>query len=361
MAKTRPKKKETLQTLYRDPANPGSLGGVRRFARANRLSLKEAQNALERDVAYTLHKPVRRRFPTSRVQVMGMDHQWVADLVDMQKLASKNRGIKYLLTIVDALSKYAWVEPLKDKSGPMMLKAFTHVLQRSFPRQPYRLQTDKGKEFYNAPLRKFFQEKGIHHFSTSGDAKAGLVERFNRTLKGRMYRYFTAANTLRYVDVLPELVAGYNASPHRSIGMSPEEVTSSNEAQVWKRLYATPRRNKVNTRPKTTLKVGDRVRLSQQTRPFKKGYLPAWTEEVFEVYRVVDGQPITYKVKELDGTRIEGTFYAQELQRVHVDDDTVWRIEKVLKRRGDRLYVQWKGWPSKYNSWIRRQDVAPTA
>ena len=357
MAKTRPKKKETLQALYRDPSNPGSLGGVRRFARANRLSLKAVRNALEQDVAYTLHKPVRRRFPTSRVQVMGMDHQWVADLVDMQKLASKNRGTKYLLTIVDALSKYAWVEPLKAKSGPKMLKAFQDVLQRSSPRQPYRLQTDKGTEFYNARLRKFFQEKGIHHFSTSGDAKAGLVERFNRTLKGRMYRYFTAANTLRYIDVLPQLVAGYNASPHRSIGMAPDQVTSSNEAKVWKRLYAP--KTKGNPRSqKKRFKVGDRVRLSQRTRPFKKGYLPAWTEEVFEVDRVVDGQPITYKVKELDGTRIEGTFYAQELQRVHVDDDTVWRIEKVLKRRGDRLYVQWKGWPSKYNSWIRRQDLA---
>ena len=352
------KKQELLQALYRDPANPGSLGGVRRFARANQQSLKDVQKALERDVAYTLHKQVRRQFPTLRVHVMGMDHQWVADLVDMQKLASKNRGTKYLLTIVDALSKYAWVEPLKDKTGANLLKAFTSVLKQSFPRRPRRLQTDKGKEFYNAPLRKFFQEKRIHHFSTSGDAKAGLVERFNRTLKGRMYRYFTAANTLRYIDVLPELVAGYNASPHRSIGMAPDQVTSTNEAKVWKRLYGSSSKTKP---PQAQFKVGDRVRLSQLRRPFKKGYLPGWTEEVFEVSRVVHGQPITYKVKELDGTAIEGTFYAQELQRVHVDDQTVWRIEKVLKRRGDRLYVQWKGWPSKYNSWIRRQDLTPPA
>ena len=108
-----------------------------------------------------------------------------------------------------------------------------------------------------------------------------------------------------------------------------------------------------------TFRVGDRVRISHARRPFKKGYLPQWTEEVFEVTRVFQDSigPTTYKLKELDGTLITGTFYQEELQKVHVDDDTVWRIEKVLKRRGNRLYVQWKGWPKKYNSWFHRDQV----
>ena len=346
-------KQHAIQTLYRDPTQPGSLGGVHRFARAHRKAWKDAKRALEGDLAYTLHKPVRRRFPTLRVRVMGMDHQWVADLVDMQKLASKNKGYKYLLTIVDALSKYAWVQPLKEKTSTNMVQAFREVLKRAFPRHPRRLQTDEGKEFYNAPLQRYFQQNKIHHFSTAGDTKAALVERFNRTLKGRMYRYFTAANTLRYEDVLQELVQGYNATPHRSIKMAPQDVTKSNEAKVWETLYGRTK-PKIRTPP---FQVGDRVRLSQLRRPFKKGYLPGWTEEVFEVSRVVIGEPITYKIKELDGTPVKGTFYEQELQRVQVGDDTVWRIEKVLKRRGNYLYVQWKGWPSKYNSWIRKEDI----
>ena len=355
------KKKNVLDTIrqtYRQPTQRGSLGGIKRLAQAQRWPVKRVRQALERDVAYTLHKPVRRTFPTTPVVVMGMDHQWVADLVDMQKVSKYNRGNKYLLTVVDALSKYAWVEPVHDKSGPKMKQAWERVFKRASPRQPHRLQTDKGKEFYNATVQALFRKRGIHHFSTSGDAKAALVERFNRTLKGRMYRYFTAANTLRYLDVLQDLVRDYNASIHRSIKKAPQDVTWQNEKQVWHTLYGKSLRQHASRRP--TFRVGDRVRLSQARRPFKKGYLPQWTEEVFEVSRVLLDSigPITYKVKELDGTPIVGTFYRQELQKVHVDDDTVWRIEKVLKRRGDHLYVQWKGWPKKYNSWIHRRDLA---
>ena len=349
---------ETIRQIYKQPSQWGSLGGLRRFAREQGLSLRQAREALERDYAYTLHKPVRRSFPTSRVVVMGIDHQWVADLVDMQKLSRYNRGIKYLLTVVDAFSKYAWVEPIKDKSASQMKAAWQRILKRASPRRPQRLQTDKGTEFYNAPLRQYWAKMGIRHFSTSGDAKAGLVERFNRTLKSRMYRYFTAANTLKYLDHLPALVRGYNHSFHRSIQKAPADVNQKNEKEVWHTLYG-PTESKKKKKP--TFDVGDRVRISQARRPFKKGYLPQWTEEVFEVSRVVDDSlgPITYKLKELDGTSVQGSFYRQELQKVQVDDDTVWRIDKVLKRRGDRLYVQWKGWPKKYNSWIHRDDVVP--
>ena len=78
---------------------------------------------------------------------------------------------------------------------------------------------------------------------------------------------------------------------------------------------------------------------------------------MFVIRRVDRGIVLTYKVDEFDGTPLEGTFYEQELQRVTVDDESLWRIEKVLKRQGERLLVQWKGWPDKYNSWIHRSDV----
>ena len=91
---------------------------------------------------------------------MGMDHQWVADLVDMQKLSKYNRGTKYLLTVVDALSKYAWVEPIRDKSGPKMKQAWEEILKRAAPRHPQRLPTDQGKEFYNTSVQKLLREEG---------------------------------------------------------------------------------------------------------------------------------------------------------------------------------------------------------
>ena len=307
---------------------------------------------LEKELAYALHKPVRRRLPTLKVQVWRIDHQWVADLVEVQRLAKHNRGTRYLLTVLDVFSKYAWVEPLKDKTGRSLVQAWERVLKRAHPRRPRQLQTDQDKEFYNCPFQQVLKRHHIHHFSTYGDTEPSVIERLNRTLKERLYRYLTAANTLKFVDVLPQVVQGYNASWHCCIQRAPQAVTPHNELQVWNQLYP----ERPNQPPK--LKAGDRVRLDKQARPFQKGYLSGWTEEVFVVRRVLPGSVPTYKVEECDGTLVEGTFYEPELQRVTVDVNTLWRIEKVLKRRNDQWYVLWKGWPGKYDSWIRRQNLA---
>ena len=221
---------DALLKRYHNPSAPGSLGGIQRFAKAYKIPLKTAQNLLKKDLAYTLHKPRRRRFPMIPVVVRGLDDQWVADLIETQNVAKENQGTRYLLTVIDVLSKYAWVRPLKNKTGDSVVKALEDIIKLG--RKPNRLQTDKGKEFYNRPVKSWLQEKGITHFSTHGDAKASVVEQFNRTLKQRLYRYFTAANTLEFVDILPDLVEGYNATPHRSIGMAPKQVNWKNEKAV---------------------------------------------------------------------------------------------------------------------------------
>ena len=143
-----------------------------------------------------------------------------------------------------------------------------------------------------------------------------------------MYRYFTVKNTLSFLPVLKDLVMGYNRSYHRSIKMAPVNVTVSNEEQVWKNLYAKRLSTKC-TLPK--LKVGDQVRLNKKFRQFKKGYLLGWTEEVFVVARVRSGVVPTYKINEWDGTPVEGTFYAKDVQKVNVKDDDLFRIEKIVK------------------------------
>ena len=121
---------QSCLSRYHDPRAPGSLGGVQRFARAHQLALKKAQRTLERDLAYPLHKPRRRRFPTLPVIVGGLDDQWVADLVEVQPLAKYNRGIRYLLTVLDALSKYACVQRLKAKTGVALVHAFDKILKQ---------------------------------------------------------------------------------------------------------------------------------------------------------------------------------------------------------------------------------------
>jgi len=226
-----------VQCLYRDPTKPGSLGGLSRFAKTNKIPVSLAQKALEADLGYTLHKPGCRHFETSPVMVFGIDQQWAADLVEVANISRYNKGTKYLLMVIDVFSKFGWVEPLKSKMGQVVTEGFKKILKRSKGRKPVNLQTDDGKEFYNKTFQTFLKQKNIHHFSTSGDAKGAVVERFNRTLKERLYHYFTVKNSLSFLDVLQKLVSGYNASNHRSIKMAPKKVSNKNELEVWNNLY----------------------------------------------------------------------------------------------------------------------------
>jgi len=127
-------------------------------------------------------------------------------------------------------------------------------------------------------------------------------------------------------------------------------VTWENEEAVWKRLYE--KRLKAKP-PQAKFKVGDRVRLNKIDRTFEKGYLPGWTEKCLWC---IAWCPV---IREWDDTPVKGTFYDADLQKLHVSDEALFRIEKVLKCQKDRLLVKWKGWPDKYNSWIARQDVTP--
>jgi hypothetical protein len=243
------------------------------------------------------------------------------------------------------LSRYAWVDPLKDKTGKTLKDAF-HVIFKSRWRL-IRLQTDKGTEFTNRVFQKFLKE----HEET----KASIVERFNRTLKTKMWKYFTHRETLTYVDVLSEMVASYNHTVHRTIGIPPAEVTWANQTTVSKRLYG-------RKGPKKSCKFspGDRVRLSKAKRTFKKGYLPNWTEELFTVVKCIETRPPVYLVKDDHGEILEGTFYAEEIQKVIKQDD-VYKIQSVLKKRRKgrkvQYLVKWLGYPESINSWIFKQNL----
>ena len=151
----------------------------------------------------------------SRVIFPGIDAQFQADLVDLQNLSRYNKGYKYLLTCIDIFSKYAWVLPLKTKQGQELVKAFQKIF--STGRKPTKLQTGQGTEFLNRVFQKMLRDNNIDFFTVNSGLKASVVERFNRALKNKMYKYLTAKNTLTYINVLPQLVSSYNNSYHRSI------------------------------------------------------------------------------------------------------------------------------------------------
>ena len=253
------------------------------------------------------------------------------------------------------LYKYAWVVPLKQKTGKEMIRGLRRIFREG--RRPVRIQSDQGKEFTNKEFRQAF--KSIHFFTTrNAETKASIVERFQRTLKARMWRYFTRHKTRRYVDVLADLVYGYNHTYHRSIQRAPAQVHAKNVLTVWKTLYG-----KQSADTTSRLQVGDRVRISKAKRTFEKGYLPNWTKELFTISRKVPGRNV-YRIQDDHGEELEGTFYEKELQQVIKDDD-VYEVEEILgykKRRVGKkviseVKVRWKGYPPSFDSWIPQADL----
>ena len=359
---------QKLSQLYYDPRRPGSYGGVNALHRAikktggsssqtKRIKRESVQHWLSGQDTYTLHKPVRHHFPRRRIVVGSMDQQWQADLIDVKNLKQQNDGFTFLLTVIDVLSKYAWVIPLKDKTGASLIQAFETIFQE---RQPMFLQTDKGTEFTNRAFQNFLKQQGVEFFVTQNeDIKAAIAERFNRTLKEKMWRYFTRKNTSRYVDVLPSLVKSYNRSYHRSIKRAPADVDESNQEDVWQTLYGS-QSAKPSPRSRPRLKAGDRVRISKARKTFRKGYLGNWSEELFTVSRILKTRPLTYMLKDDNGEELKGSFYHQEIQKVQ--DKTVFRIERVLdRRRGSggavEAKVKWFGYPDTFNSWIPEKHL----
>src|SRR5713101_7328724 len=247
-----------LPQLYYNASLPSSYGGVDALAKASEQPHKEVTQWLKTELAYTLHKPARRRFPHRHYMTRKMDMQWQADLVEMQPYARMNKGHRYLLTVVDIFSRYAWAVPLKDKSAPTLLRAFKHLLTTQ-GRKPRLLQTDQGLEFENKQVRAYLKSHDIEQFSIKSPHKAALVERFNRTLKSHMWRAFTKQGSYKWLDLLPQLLTAYNDSHHRVLGRAPSQVTVENEVDVWQHLYGKAKR----PRGKAKYAISDRVRISR--------------------------------------------------------------------------------------------------
>ena len=346
-----------LEQNYYNPKFPGSYSGLSSLIRnAHSIDKGTIKRWLSKQDTYTLHKTPRRRFPRRKIIVSGIDDQWQADLIDLSRLKKHNKGYTFILTVIDVFSKVAWAIPLKQKTGAEIVRAFEKIFKTS-KRHPQKIQTDKGSEFLNKTFQSYLKKKKVHFFVTENeDIKAAVVERFNRTLKEKMWRYFTKHNTLYYLDVLSDLVVSYNHSFHRSIKRAPATVNRKNQQQVWMNLYGDQLKI---SRP--VYKKGDKVRICSGRRHFKKGYLPSWTQEIFTITKVNNTHPPTYQIIDEQNEPIKGAFYKQELQKIIVPQNKLYKIEKVISQKGRgktlKLFVKWEGYPPSHNSWISASQV----
>ena len=254
--------------------------------------------------------------------------------------------------VLDLFSKYGWIVPLKDKKGETVPEAFKTIFKEG--RKPQYLWTDKGKEYYNKNMRELLEKNNITLSSTANEEKSNVCERWNRTIKTKMWKQFTVQDNTVYLDILPKILELYNNTKHSSIKMTPLEVSNKkNKGVVYFNLYGDMQASKNRSK----YKIGDKVRISKYKRKvFDKGYSPNWTEEIFIIDKIEYTNPLTYKLKDLNNEEIKGSFYEPELLKAEQD---VFRIDKVIKRdyKNKKALIKWKGYSDDFNSWIPIKDL----
>lgn len=359
-----------LKKIYFDPRHPGSFQGPNKLhsavSRENRFKIPKSKirKWLQNQDSYSTHKPIVRNFKRTTVIVTGMYDQYEADLADMQKLKRNNNGYTFLLVVIDVFTRFLWVEPLPNKTEVSVINGFREIFSRG--RKPRRLRTDRGNEFCGKASEKFFDDENIEHWASHNqEIKANYAERVIRTLKTSLWAYMRSKKEYRYIDVLQDFVASYNDTEHRTTGMKPSEVTEGEiERSLWWHLYK-PRKpyvpKKIRKNPTFLYSVRSHVRISQSSKTFQRAYDEKWSTEIFVISRRFIRQGIKkYKLQDIEGESITGSFYEPELQLVKYSDDREYQIEREITSVGTgnrrRTLVKWVGWPEKFNSWISEKQ-----
>lgn len=298
-------------------------------------------------VVKEIHRDARKNFTRRHSVMRGIADTLQADLIELPP----DRMNKYCLTVIDIFSKKAYARPLKTKTGREVTEAMKSVLD-SINRRVKNLHVDMGREFYNAEMSKLLEQRQINRYSTFTTKKAAIVERFNRTLKKKIYQQFSLNGNYKWVNILPGLIREYNTTRHRTINMPPNDVDSDHEQELLDTVYNFKRIIK----PKfVKFKIGDKIRLSKYKHVFEKGYLPSWTTEIFTIRKIQCTDPVTYLLDDWAGNEIKGSVYAEEMQKVKHPD--IYLVEKILRKKNGKVYVKWLGFDNSFNSWINENDV----
>lgn len=357
---------QLLRKLYYSPSEPASFSSIDRLYReANTrdpsITRANVESFLAGELTYTLHRRIVRKFRRNPVVADRHTDQAQADLIDIQKFASSNRGNRYILTVIDVFSKLAFAAPLANKKSKTVADAFAHLFRVY---RPSKLQTDEGKEFTNREVQQVLKDNFITYFLAKNEIiKCSIVERFQRTLMTKIQKYMTSKGTHSFIDYLDDFVRSYNDSYHRSIKMTPFEASRCDEHAVFKNLYGFSNRRhmlKQAIASKRKHTVGAYVRVPFRKSTFDKGYRQNFSDDVFTVTRVNQWQknPV-YSIKSYGGLSVPGKFYAQELQTV--EDNDRYRV-RILREKGKgknkQVLVEYENLADPPR-WIKASDLLP--
>lgn len=295
---------------------------------------------LQQQRSYTLFRSSKKPVPRNSYRVWSIDLLWEIDLAALPQLARANNNITFLLVCIDVFSRFAFVRPVKSKQPHEIVKALNDIF-RTTNRKPYQIQSDAGKEFIGKIMQNFLEHENIRFriVQTTLPAKASIVERFNRTLKERIFRYLNwrqstqLPNEKRYIDALQMIVDDYNRSKHSSLAqLRPIEVTSKNAVHVYnltrQRIEKQIKKyENQNERKKLKFQIGDFVRVQRKREIFEKSSKSIWSDDIFQINRVIRRYPFTmYEIIDMNGFIVVGKMYERELQKINISADTPVKI-----------------------------------
>ena len=355
------KSTQLLDDIYKDPADSASFGSVNKLYKKarqrsrRRISKEQVKEYLSGEDAYTLHRAVKRRFERVPIYAEHIDSIWQMDTADVKHLKRHNDGIKYLLVIVDVLSRFAFVLAMETKKASQVIQAMKKI-EKDYGRRPNRVVSDPGLEF-QGEFRKHLQKEGIGQLLLRKEQKAPLAERFIRTIKEKMIKFMTANDTKRYIDVLGDLVHSYNYAVHSRMKMRPADVRPEDEEKIKQTLFG---KHYTPLTEKEKFRVGDLVRIVKKRKPLEKGTEKTTTDEVF-IVKFVDrshSPRILFVLEDIKGDIVKGRFYSEELVKVRQVSDPREYMRSGQKRvkTTKRQTQEFKT----YTGWRRKHDIKLT-
>lgn len=277
---------------------------------------KKIIDFLRKKESSSLFRQVRHKFPRRKIKSYFPYQMMMTDTINYRNYSDSNRNYKYIMVLIDVFSKMAWTFPMQRMKEADSMIAMESMLKQ-VPENPHVIISDRGTEYYNSKMKTLFERLGIKHYSLQGKHKACIAERFIKTIKGRLEKYFWETKTRNWIDVLQSFTSNYNSTYHRSIKMSPIEVNDDNRKIVFKNLYP-----KLTMKINPRLKIGDQVRLLRTKGLFEKGYSRSWTTSLFTVTKTFsEGTVDFYSIRDSSGIVLPRKKYYWELNLVSRDDN----------------------------------------
>lgn len=328
-----------------------------------------AKNRIEHDLstvdAYTRHRePKKPKY--NPIYVREKRELLQADLLDKQKLATRNRGVRYYLVVIDTFTRKIWVRPLKNKKGDTVATAFEAVLnEMERGGDVQRLLTDRGTEFTGREFQAVLNRWDIKH--SLPIRHAPHVERVQRTIQSLTGKYCTQYETMRFEHIMQLIVASYNKRYHRMIRMSPDSAElPENYEKVRYAMSLYYQKFEKNKKRRQKFVVGDQVRkvlLRKNKNPFFRSFHETFGIEIFRVAEVLKHMPsVMYRLETLDGHPVQRRYYQEELQHVRLAPFKIKKVYRDRTRRNiatgqEEILVGWQGLPASRNSYIPREQA----